>query len=75
MVRVDAVYGAVNQDGVLTPAGSTRLELRGRERDGVFSYEGVLTPEGAGRFGYTIRVTPDHPDLPEAAAPDLVLWA
>jgi starch phosphorylase len=49
---------------------------RGSEEDGrVARYEGSFTCEHAGRYGYTVRVVPTHPDLRNFAEVGRITWA
>lgn len=74
-LRVEAVQGVIDTDGNLEPASTTQLTLTGRDEEGAFLYGGELSVSGGGRMGYTIRVTPYHPDLQNALATGLVRWA
>ena len=38
-------------------------------------YEGVLSATSAGRYGFTVRVVPHHPDLATPAELGLAAWA
>jgi starch phosphorylase len=62
-VRVECVHGPVGPADELvqlTPVTMTRLD--GVDGD-QHRYEGHVPCERAGRYGYTVRVVPSHPDL------------
>jgi starch phosphorylase len=61
--------------GSLETAATTELELASRDGDGSYIYTGQLAPAGGGRVGYTVRVLPNHHDLPNPLATGLVRWA
>jgi glycogen phosphorylase len=43
--------------------------------DGRYRYEGSFTCDRAGRYGFTVRVVPAHPDLSTFAELGRVSWA
>jgi starch phosphorylase len=74
-VAVDLYYGRLDPDrGITAPQ---RLTMR-YQRDlgtGRHLFAGSLAIATSGRFGYTVRVLPSHPDLPEPMLPGLITWA
>jgi starch phosphorylase len=74
-VRVDAVHGAASPDGTLSIDGTTRLNYLDCSEDGICRFTGALEPTIGGRFGYAIRVLPDHPNLRDPFAAGHALWA
>ena len=87
-VEVVVALGALNQDDVEVqllhgPVGANEeiqvgemvtMELVGKEGEGSYRYAGSFACERAGRYGFTLRVVPSHPDLPTFAELGVVTW-
>jgi len=73
-LRVDLLYGEATAAGALSGYGMNPMSLS-RDAGGPAVFEGTFSPGSGGRAGYTIRVKPGHPTLPEVVDTDLVLWA
>jgi hypothetical protein len=43
--------------------------------NGAFTYTGAVPCRSSGLFGYSVRVVPRHPDLPNPFESGLVTWA
>jgi hypothetical protein len=44
--------------------------------NGVWTFNAITVPcPRSGLHGYTVRVTPFHPDTPKAFLPGLITWA
>ncbi|HJV08771.1 MAG TPA: alpha-glucan family phosphorylase [Acidimicrobiales bacterium] len=73
-VDVQLVHGAVGLADELADPSIVSMTLRdggaGRHR-----YEGSFTCDRAGRYGFTVRVVPDHADLSTFAELGRVAWA
>ena len=68
-VRVQAVYGRVDEaDDIHRPALRT-LTAAGTGDDGLPRFEGDVPLERSGAFGYTVRVLPHHDLLPGRRRP------
>ncbi|MEA2900354.1 MAG: glycogen phosphorylase [Actinomycetota bacterium] len=60
-VQVQVVHGPVgNTDEIVDAAASPMALVSGA---GPFRYEGTFTCDRPGRYGFTVRVVPSHPDL------------
>jgi starch phosphorylase len=73
-VSVELVHGPVGPNDelaspVVTPMRHVAVE------DGRHRYEGSFVCERSGRYGYTVRVVPAHPDLASPAELARVTWA
>ena len=42
--------------------------------DGSLRYRGAFTCDAAGRYGFTVRVVPSHPDLAASAEMGRIAW-
>jgi len=62
-VRVEAVVGRVNHDGVLEETTVVSLPCNG-EQGGRTVFGRDFVPHQTGRLGYTLRVSPNHCDDP-----------
>jgi glycogen phosphorylase len=72
-VRVQAVFGRVDESDELRSTSAVDLVPAGPGDDGLLRFEGDVPLERAGSFGYTVRVLPRHSSLPDDA--DLALVA
>jgi len=68
-VAVQLLHGPVGPDGELERATVVAMQPAG---DGEFW--GELTCDAAGRYGFTVRVVPAHPDLETFADVGVVTW-
>ena len=51
------------------------MDMAGPADDDHARYSGSLRTEKAGRYGFTVRVVPRHPDLVSPAELGLAAWA
>jgi starch phosphorylase len=68
-VEVQLLHGPVGPDGELLSTTSVAMHRIDRSQ-----YAGTLTCDAAGRYGYTVRVVPHHPDLLSFADVGSVAW-
>ena len=85
-VEVQLLHGPVGANEELQPAAMVTMELVGLDEpapagsDGgegknLYRYAGSFPCERAGRYGFTVRVVPSHPDLRTFAEMGCVTWA
>jgi starch phosphorylase len=75
-VSVQLVHGAVGPNDELTGAQTVAMSLDGPgDRRGEYRYQGAFACSQAGRYGFTVRVVPSHPDLATPAETGCVTWA
>ena len=75
-VAVQLVHGAVGTNDELRGAGVVTMTLAGPAApEGSHRYQGSFACEEAGRYGFTVRVVPSHPDLATPADLGCVAWA
>ncbi len=79
-VEVQLLHGPVGPNEELEQASVVTMELVGLEggddeQAGAYRYGGSFTCERAGRYGFTVRVVPRHPDLVTFAELGCVAWA
>ena len=74
-VAVQLVHGSVGQGDELVDPQVVTLAHAGHESDGTDRYEGVLPCGHAGRYGYTVRIVPNHPALVTPVELGRIAWA
>ncbi|MFW5798198.1 MAG: alpha-glucan family phosphorylase [Planctomycetota bacterium] len=73
-VEVQLYHGRVGSDGKVTEGDSVPMKLVETGGDGPAEFRGVLNCRRSGRFGFTVRVIPQHPDMTNVHEMGLVLW-
>ncbi|HVL82653.1 MAG TPA: alpha-glucan family phosphorylase [Actinomycetota bacterium] len=76
-VEVQLLHGPVEGDGEMSRSSVEVMSVAagGARAGGTYVYETTFPVQRAGRYGFTIRVVPSHPDLPSATSLGLVAWA
>jgi starch phosphorylase len=76
-VHVQLLHGPVGPTDELTDTSIVTMTLAdpATKTSGGHRYEGSFTCERAGRYGFTVRVVPAHPDLKTFAELGRVAWA
>jgi len=76
-VVVELYTGKVGAQGeIMNPEITTMDFVEGSKEDGNYCFEGVSAPCGkSGRYGFTVRVLPDHPLLATRFLPELITWS
>ncbi len=72
-IQVQAYYGAVDPDGLVSNGVAVPLEAVGKDHD-VVIYSGMVRLERAGQAGIAVRALPYHPDLVSFADMNMVKW-
>jgi starch phosphorylase len=73
-VAVQLVHGPVGQNDEIQPATVATM-APGATVDGRVRFKGTFVCQQAGRYGFTVRVVPYHPDLATPLELGLVAWA
>ena len=75
-VSVHLYHGLLNSDGQLEQGQVVEMDAQGApDGDGRVSYRADMPCQRTGLSGYTVRVLPKHPDLPDPQEMGLVRWA
>ncbi len=77
-VAVELVHGQVGSNDELSVNGVVVMAAAPEDSPGAGapnSYAGSFVCERAGRYGFTVRVVPSHPDLLDWADMGMVAWA
>jgi starch phosphorylase len=74
-VDVQLLHGSVGQGDELTERAVASMHPAGAVDDHHARYEGSFVTQHAGRYGFTVRVVPQHADLVDSAELGLAAWA
>ncbi|HEY9559049.1 MAG TPA: alpha-glucan family phosphorylase [Acidimicrobiales bacterium] len=74
-VEVQLLHGPVGQGEELADPAIVPMALAGDAEDGHVRYRGSFTAERTGRYGVTVRIVPNHPDLTSSAELGRIAWA
>lgn len=74
-VSVQLVHGSLDGQDDLQGELIEPMEQSGQTADGTWCYEGSFTCERPGRYGFALRVVPNHPDLVTFAEVGCISWA
>ena len=74
-VDVQLLHGPVGQNDELTESTAVSMEHVGAVDDHHARYRGTFAAARAGRYGFTVRVVPHHPDLVGPSELGLASWA
>jgi len=72
-LRVEAFYGDLNPEGLVSEGTAVALEPVGSEH-GTIIYGGKVRIERTGHAGITVRALPYHPDLANKMEMKLIAW-
>ena len=73
-VDVEVYYGPVNSRNEFVEAAPAKMEMAEELGKGMYRYHCQVGCRGAGRYGFTARVTPKGSDW-RATIPGLITWA
>jgi starch phosphorylase len=62
-VSVQLLHGPVGQNDELVRPDTVAMAVASGTEDGHLRFTGSFTCERPGRYGYTVRIVPNHPDL------------
>ncbi|MCG8532444.1 MAG: alpha-glucan family phosphorylase [Desulfovibrionales bacterium] len=75
-LSTEAYFGQVQQNGEFSSRKIQQLMPIGeQDHEGWQHFEGIVAPKKPGRFGYTIRIIPQHPLLIDPRSLGLIRWA
>jgi glycogen phosphorylase len=74
-VVVELYVGRVDMQGELVEGESVAMRLSGRDSDDNYGSEVETSIAMSGLHGFTVRVRPNHPDMPASFIPGLICWA
>ncbi len=73
-VEVQLLHGAVGNNDELGALGVITMALAGPAEDAHLRYRGRVVCDRPGRYGFTVRVVPAHPDLVSSLELGRVAW-
>ncbi|WP_461211286.1 alpha-glucan family phosphorylase [Desulfocurvus sp. DL9XJH121] len=74
-VLVEIYSGGVDHEGAFTQRRTKAMEHQDATEDGWTRYIGRFKPSAPGRFGFSVRVLPNHPNLLDPHSLGLIRWA
>jgi len=74
-VDVQLLHGPVGQNDELIERSAVSMDHAGAVDDHHARYQGTFEAARAGRYGFTVRVVPHHPDLVGPAELGLAAWS
>ena len=74
-IEVQLVHGPVGQHDELEQSTITTMTPAGEGASGSLRFRGSFSCSRAGRYGFTVRVVPAHPDLTTSIELGRVAWA
>ncbi|HXZ81811.1 MAG TPA: alpha-glucan family phosphorylase [Terriglobales bacterium] len=74
-VVVELYVGAVDMNGDLVEGEAVPMQPEESRSDGTYNYVVNTSIGRSGLHGFTVRVRPNHPDLPVKFIPGLISWA
>lgn len=69
------MFGSLEAEGSFKRVQTVPMKLASSEPDKAFRFTGRIVCQASGRFGYAVRILPQHPDLGEPLDMRLVHWA
>ncbi len=73
-IAVQLLHGPVGQHDEITEVFTINMSKVGSTSDMHLSYQGSFTCTQAGRYGFTVRVVPAHPNLVTPVEMGLIAW-
>lgn len=73
-VQVELYFGALDEDGQLNEGRPLTME-QGESTDNCVRYAGRMPCTRSGMTGYTVRVRPKHPAMPDSRELPMIRWA
>jgi starch phosphorylase len=74
-VQVQLLHGTVAQNDELTGTSVVSMQSAGAVDDAHVRFTGTFACDEPGRYGFTVRAVPAHPDLVNPVELGLVAWA
>lgn len=74
-IKVQIYSGSLNPDRLIEKGETFPMEMQQEANDGTCIYEGRIPCKQSGLHGYSIRVIPFHPDVPNPLRLGLITWA
>jgi glycogen phosphorylase len=74
-VAVELYIGRVDGDGNLVEGQAIAMQPGARNAGDDYSYSVETSLHRSGLHGFTVRVRPNHPDMPMKFVPELICWA
>jgi starch phosphorylase len=73
-VVVQLFYGRLDAEGLIDESQSVEMLIAQSKGEGAYVFAGAIPCKTSGRYGFTLRVLPSHPDLGSPFEMGLVAW-
>jgi len=73
-ISVELYYGPVDSRGMITTGSSSPMTCEGQNGSALYRYSGTIPCEYSGRYGYALRIVPNHPEMAARYHVGLVRW-
>ncbi len=73
-VKVETYYGTLDTNDAMTDGQPAAMSFD-TMKDGVAVFKGSIPLMESGRYGYSVRVVPNHPDMFDRIEPGFVRWS
>jgi len=74
-VTVQLYYGPLDTKGEISKGEAIAMRWEESTGEGNHVFVGFISARASGRYGYTVRILPQHEDLNHPYEPGLILWA
>jgi starch phosphorylase len=74
-VSVQIYSGTLNADRFIERGSIIPMDVKPDAHDGAYTYEGTIPCRQSGLHGYSVRVIPSHPHVPNPLRLGLITWA
>ena len=71
---VEVYYGQLDTNGMIEKGNSMRMEIKNQDETGAYVFQANIPCESTGKHGFSIRVLPHHPELPNPHEMGLIKW-
>lgn len=73
-LRVEVYYGALDADGRILHGQCVSMTQEKKEGNGQYLYSAAIPCDTTGQKGFSIRITPSHPDMAFQHETGLITW-
>jgi starch phosphorylase len=74
-VKVEIYAGPLDNEGSFAKRSTVAMKPVGAQKEGWQTFQGSVQPVEAGRFGFTVRIVPNHPLMLDPHSLGLIHWA
>ncbi|NOY57988.1 MAG: glycosyltransferase family 1 protein, partial [Calditrichaeota bacterium] len=71
---VEVYYGQLDTNCMIEKGTSMRMEIKNQDERGAYVFQANIPCKSTGKHGFSIRVLPHHPELPNPHEMGLIKW-